>query len=109
MRRGGLAMPPMGGEGQVVEADETYFGNIPEAQLPKFKTTGKPFKGRTGPGHKRAIIALVERGGSVRSFHVPAAHMGNRPLAFEGSASTANCYCKYGSHCCCTATYHCRV
>jgi hypothetical protein len=25
MRRGGLE-PPMGGEGQVVEADETYFG-----------------------------------------------------------------------------------
>jgi transposase-like protein len=76
MRRGDLALPPMGGEGQVVEADETYFGNIPEAQLPKRTTSGRPFKGRTGPGHKRAIIALVERGGNVRSFHVPAAHMG---------------------------------
>ena len=31
MRRGGLDLPPMGGEGQIVEADETYFGNIPEA------------------------------------------------------------------------------
>jgi transposase-like protein len=76
MRRGGLDLPPIGGEGKVVEADETYFGNIPEAKLPKFKTTGRPFKGRTGPGRKRSIIALVERGGSVRSFHVPAAHMG---------------------------------
>jgi transposase-like protein len=26
MRRGGLDLPPLGGEGQVVEADETYFG-----------------------------------------------------------------------------------
>ena len=26
MRRGGLDLPPIGGEGKVVEADETYFG-----------------------------------------------------------------------------------
>src|ERR1700733_3450008 len=32
MRRGGLDLPPMGGEGKVVEADETYFGNNPEAE-----------------------------------------------------------------------------
>jgi transposase-like protein len=76
MRRGGLDLPPMGGDGKVVEADETYFGNIPEAQLPKFRADGRRFKGRTGPGHKRAIIALVERGGEVRSFHVPSAHLG---------------------------------
>ncbi len=75
MRRGGLE-PPLGGEGKTVEADETYFGNIPEASRRKFKTTGRPFqKDRRGFGHKRAIIALVERGGDVRSFHVPAAHL----------------------------------
>src|SRR6266478_7773828 len=50
MRRGGLDLPPMGGEGKVVEADETYFGNIPEALLPKFTTAGRKFKGKTGPG-----------------------------------------------------------
>ncbi|MFY9695134.1 MAG: IS1595 family transposase [Xanthobacteraceae bacterium] len=77
MRRGGLDLPPMGGEGKVVEADETYFSNIPEAKLPKFTASGRRFKGKTGPGHKRAIVALVERGGDVRSFHVPSAHMGN--------------------------------
>lgn len=76
MRRGGLDLPPMGGEGKIVEADETYYGQIPEAKLPKFKTTGRPFRGGTGPGHKRAIVSLVERGGQVRSFHVPAAHAG---------------------------------
>ena len=27
MRQGGLDLPPMGGAGQIVEADETYFGN----------------------------------------------------------------------------------
>ncbi len=68
MRAGGLA--PMGGSGSVVEADETYFGDIPEAKRRKVKTTGRPFsKKRQGTGHKRAIVSLVERGGSVRSFH----------------------------------------
>jgi transposase-like protein len=77
MRRGGLE-PPLGGEGKVVEADETYFGNIPEASRPKRKTTGRPFSAnRQGSKNKRAIIALVERGGSVRSFHVPGAYLGN--------------------------------
>lgn len=76
MRAGGLA--PLGGEGKVVEADETYFHDIPEAKRPKLKTTGRPYsKNAGGPKHKRAIIALVERGGSVRSFHVPAAYLDN--------------------------------
>jgi transposase-like protein len=77
MRRGGLDLPPLGGDGKVVEADETYFGNIPEAKRPKFKTTGRPFSKDPRGGaqrRKRAIIALVERGGDVRSFHVPGAH-----------------------------------
>src|ERR1700733_1990420 len=77
MRRGGLDLPPMGGEGQRVEADETYFANLPEAKRPKFKTTGRPFSKDPRGGaqrRKRAIIALVERGGEVRSFHVPGAH-----------------------------------
>jgi transposase-like protein len=76
MRRGGLDLPPLGGDGKVVEVDETYFGDIPEAKRRTHKTTGRPMSGKTtGPGHKRAIIALVERGGSVRSFHIPAAHL----------------------------------
>lgn len=78
MRRGGLDLPPIGGEGKVVEADETYFGRLPEDKRPATKTSGKPFT--TGPyrntANKRAIVALVERGGEVRSFHVPMAHLG---------------------------------
>jgi len=73
-----LGMEPMGGEGKVIEADETYFGDMPEASRPKLKTTGRPYsKRRSGPQHKRAIIALVERGGLARSFHVPGAHLDN--------------------------------
>jgi transposase-like protein len=78
MRRGGLDLPPMGGEGKVVEADETYFGNIPEADRPKFGTRGRPFSRSSNNPHgkKRTIVSLVERGGDVRSFHVPTAHSG---------------------------------
>ncbi|CCJ08544.1 IS1595 family transposase [Methylocystis sp. SC2] len=61
---------PMGGEGKVVEADETYFGKT-ETQ-PTHTTSGRPFTkhGKTGPSGKRCVVSLVERGGSVRSFHV---------------------------------------
>jgi len=69
MRRGGLDLPPLGGEGQVVEADETYFG-WQENPQPSPKRKGQPYKSKgRGPAGKRAVIALVERGGNVRSFH----------------------------------------
>jgi transposase-like protein len=68
MRAGGLS--PLGGEGKIVEADETYFG--PKSIQPTRTTSGRPCTkgGKTGPSGKRAIVALVERGGSVRTFHV---------------------------------------
>lgn len=57
MRAGGF-LPPMGGEGAVVEADETFIGR--KKGMPK----------RRGYAHKHAVLSLVERGGKVRSFHV---------------------------------------
>ncbi len=73
MRDGGL-MPPMGGEGGIVEADETYYGKTDEPKAPKRPRAYPPTKGgRSGPANKRAIVSLVERGGSVRSFHVAVA------------------------------------
>jgi transposase-like protein len=69
MRDGKLA--PMGGEGSIVEIDETYHGKL---ETPKTLTRPRavPYTkgGHTGPAQKRAIISLVERGGNVRSFHV---------------------------------------
>jgi transposase-like protein len=50
----------MGGGGKIVEADETYWGKKPE-----------PRTAWAGPSDKEKIFALVERGGQVRSFHVP--------------------------------------
>ena len=69
MRGGGLA--PLGGQGTVVEMDETYFGKPASPRERKTPRRDPVTKGgRSGPGKKRAIVALVERGGGVRSFHV---------------------------------------
>ena len=70
MRAGGLE-PSLGGEGKIVEADETYYGKI-EDRKPSKQRKGRPFTkgGKVGVGGKRAIVALVERGGRVRTFHV---------------------------------------
>ena len=73
MRSGGLA-PPMGGSGKIVEADETYYGKTETHRIsPQRK--GRPYnpRGSRGPKDKRPIVALVERGGNVRTFHVPVA------------------------------------
>lgn len=70
MRAGQL--PPLGGEGMVVEADETYFGNLPPEKAPIRKNPKRP---KFGPGHKRAIVSLVERGGKARSFYAENAHV----------------------------------
>src|ERR1700731_283581 len=54
-----VGVVPMGGEGEVVEADETFIGRK-EGSIK-----------RRGHGHKNAILSLVDRNsGQVRSFHV---------------------------------------
>ena len=55
---------PLGSGGGTVEADETYWGNT------RSKKRQKP-KGARGYAHKEKIVSLVERGGRVRSDHVP--------------------------------------
>lgn len=59
--RAGTLSPPMGGaDGSgVVEVDETFIGRK------------KGMSKRRGTGHKHAVLSLVERGGEVRSVHVP--------------------------------------
>jgi transposase-like protein len=62
---------PIGGEGKIVEADETYFGQreTPNPNRQRKDRFYKPGKKR-GPAGKRAVVALVERGGQVRTFHL---------------------------------------
>lgn len=55
------SLPPLGGEGKTVEADETYIGN-----------RGKQNPGARGWAHKEKVLSLVERKGHVRSHHVAA-------------------------------------
>lgn len=52
-------LPPLGGEGKTVEADETYIGRRKGVPMP-----------RGGTEHKMKIVSLVERGGDVRSIKV---------------------------------------
>lgn len=62
---------PMGGEGKIVEADETYFGNVKESRPSDVFMSGKGWVKRDGGlGTKMKVIALVERGGNVRSVKV---------------------------------------
>ncbi len=51
-------LPPMGGAGVTVEIDETFIGQ--KKDMPK----------QRGYAHKHAVMTLVQRGGSARSFHV---------------------------------------
>lgn len=61
---------PMGGEGKVIEADETYHGKLetPRKRNPYLPPPTK--RGKGGGAQKRAIFGLVERGGNVRTFHI---------------------------------------
>ena len=56
LRSGELS--PMGGGGSVVEVDETFIGRKQGVEV------------KQGVKHKHAVLTLVERGGSARSFHV---------------------------------------
>lgn len=68
------SLPPLGGEGKVVEVDETYYGKVEHP--PQFRKDGKPFRNRGGgPQIRRPVVALVERGGSARTFHVAEANL----------------------------------
>jgi len=57
--------PPLGGEGKAVEADETYIGGKERNKHARKRTSA------VGGMGKEIAFSLVERGGKVRSHHVP--------------------------------------
>jgi transposase-like protein len=65
MKSGGLE--PLGGEGKIIESDETYWGPKDVDTNPAMK---RRRRGKPGPGGKARIMTLVERGGRARSVHV---------------------------------------
>ena len=56
-----VGLAPMGGEGSVVEIDETFIGK--QEGAPKDAS----FK---GSNFRNVVLTLVERGGESRSFHI---------------------------------------
>jgi transposase-like protein len=65
---------PMGGDGQTVEVDETFWGN----RKPRGQRKGRGYE------HKEKILSLVERAGRARSFHVPSVNAQTlRPIIKE--------------------------
>lgn len=60
---------PIGGSGKIVEADETYIGKTSTPRVSK-QRGNRPYIKRKGPHSKNPVVALVERGGEVRMFHV---------------------------------------
>src|SRR5271163_1138899 len=69
MRTGGFA-PPMGSGGGIVESDETFIGTL---EGEGGRAAKRKRRGRRGSSHKNAVLTLVERGGSARSFHISGA------------------------------------
>jgi len=75
MRDGHFAAP-LGGKGKAVEIDETFVGG-----KEKNKHASKRQHLGTGGVGKEAVFSLVERGGKVRSHHIPAVTAVNlRPI-----------------------------
>ena len=61
----------LGGEGKVVEADETYYGK--PAVSPTKRSDGSDYLKRKKARNSRPVVALVERGGRAKVFHVAVA------------------------------------
>ena len=61
---------PMGGFGETIEADETYVGGKTKNRSNKQRRNMIAQEGRPSLRTKEAVVALVERDGRVRSFHV---------------------------------------
>jgi transposase-like protein len=58
MRRGGLDVPPMGGEGSIIEADETYQGRYDTPHMGK-QRRGRPYINRKGRGPPVNVRSLL--------------------------------------------------
>jgi transposase-like protein len=105
MRELNPASGPMGGEGKVVEIDETYIGG-----KEKNKHRSKRKHVATGGAGKEITFALVERGGRVRSHHVPSVkaatlrpildeqiHAATTVMSDEGGARVGKFFANHGT------------
>lgn len=75
----------LGGGGKTVEADETYVGGK-EKNKHASKRDGKNIGGMG----KQMVFSLVERGGQVRSFHLPSVNAQNLRPVLNAQLDAAN-------------------
>ena len=80
MRSGDLA--PMGGGGGVVEIDETAQGRKQGAPKRKDREHGVK-SGGMAFALSNSVLSLVERGGSVRSFHVDSTSIADHQRLYQ--------------------------
>ena len=80
---------PLGGEGQTVEADETFIGGKEKNRHRSKRATSR----LGGSWGKETVFSLVERDGRVRSMHVASVTAANlRPILvgqIDGPPSSA--------------------
>ncbi len=69
----------LGGEGKTVEADETYIGGLEKNKHRSKRTFPYAYGGKG----KEPVVSLVERGGAVRSHHVPTVNAKNLGTIIE--------------------------
>jgi len=82
---------PMGGGGKIVEADETFWGK-------KEAPSGKR-QARGGGRDKHKILALIERDGRARSFHVANVdHQTLKPILLANIAKDTHLMTDAASH-----------
>jgi hypothetical protein len=79
-----------GGQGGIVEADETYVGSRKGNKSRRF---GAKRPQGTGGGHLRKVVALVDRKGATRSFHIATIDAKNlKPILLNHIAREAKVY-----------------
>src|SRR5438105_3875352 len=66
MKDGSLS--PLGGEGMTIEADDTAIGG---KEKNKHRSKRDPANAHGGSMGKQIVYSLVERGGRIRSIHIP--------------------------------------
>lgn len=80
---------PLGGEGQTVEADETFIGGK-EKNRHRSKRASSRLGGSWG---KETVLSLVERDGRVRSLHVASVTAANLRPILVGQIDPASVLC----------------